>query len=132
MSFEDPRDVPVEIDTISGDEDVNIQFTHEQPDIIVDSSSRFVEHEILGGTTVRQKVGENPDQVEISGVCIQSEANDIDKLKKTNFVELISHRRNLDSAQVVDTNTEPFEPGGAIDDKNQEMLYFFTIQLVEA
>jgi len=132
MSFEDPRDVPVEIDTISGDEDVNIQFTYEQPDIIVDSSSRFVEHEILGGTTVRQKVGENPDQVEISGVCLQSEANQIDKLKKTNFVELISHRRNLDSAQVVDTNTEPFEPGGAIDDKNQEMLYFFTIQLVEA
>ena len=132
MSFEDPRDVPVEIDTISGDEDVNIQFTYEQPDIIVDSSSRFVEHEILGGTTVRQKVGENPDQVEISGVCLQSEANDIDRLKKTNFVELISHRRNLDSAQVVDTNTEPFEPGGAIDDKNREMLYFFTIQLVEA
>lgn len=107
-----------------------ISFKYDQPDISVDTSNRFIEHQPVGGVTVRQKVGEDPAEVNVNGVCTTEEANQIDQLRFEDVVMFTSHRVSSMQVQVASTSTEPFSEGGAVD-RDGEFTHRFSIKLVE-
>jgi len=120
MVFEDERP-----DTIIG----NVELKYEQPSVSVDTGGRFVTHNPIGDVTVRQKIGEEADEISIDGVCTVDEANDIDKLTEQETVNVVSNRWNGE-AQVASTTTRPFTDGGG-QDIDGEYLYTFTVELIE-
>jgi len=106
----------------------DIDLKYEQPNISVSTSARFATHEVIGNVTVRQKLGEDPDELSVEGVCTHEEANQIDQLKDEELVEVVSNRWN-GQAQVASTNTRPIAEGGGRDN-DQEWLHRFTVELV--
>lgn len=106
----------------------NISFKYSQPNVSVSSKARYVEHEVIGDTVVRQKMGNSPDNISIDGVCTAEEANQIDQLTFEEEVTVVSNRWE-GVAQVASTNTDPFDDGGAID-PDGEWTHNFSIELV--
>lgn len=102
------------------------------PDIEVDGSARFAVHEIVGGTTVRQRIGQDPIEIAIDGVCDEDTAAEVDLLRSAELVTVISARlENNVRCQVASTSTAPLSSGGAADMKSGEFLYEYSINLVE-
>lgn len=107
------------------------EFTYNNPDISVQTSGRFVTHEVVGGVTVRQKVGEDPVEISISGACTTEEANFIDNLRTNDVVSLSSHRYDAATAQVASSSTDPFQEGGAVSPRTGKWTHRFSVNLVE-
>ena len=133
-TYEDPRDGGVEIIG----EQTEITFEYEQPNVSVDTNARFIEHEVIGGMTVRQKVGEEPMEINVDGICTRGEARLIDNLYEETTVEFNSYRTGVVIAQVVSTSTDPYDDGGAVavfdnedEDSSSDTIYTFSISLVE-
>lgn len=121
-----------------GDANIDIEFNYEQPNISVDSSARYVDHEIIGGMTVRQRIGEDPKQVSLSGVCTKEEARQIDQLYTLNYARFHSYRTGTLTVQITSASTDPYNDGGAFstnvdsdNDTDIDTLHQFTINLVE-
>ena len=126
------------ITNITTDGDVELGFSeidfspYDNPNINVTSGARFAVHEVIGGTTVRQKIGEEPTEITIQGVCTENVSVQIDLLRRALLVTLLSDRTpNGIRAQVASATTEPLEDGGAADMNRGDFLYEFTINLVE-
>lgn len=112
-----------------------IRFEYTSPAIGVDTSGRFVEHDIIGGSTVRQKIGEDPIEADVSGVCREPNARRLDELRNAKYGTIISNRLpggSLD-VQFASTSTSPLDQGGAvaISDNEGEFLYNFELSVVE-
>ncbi len=143
MSYQDAYDnnhIDFEIDGIEWEDDAvstpnNISFEYEAPAISVDSAGRFVNHEIIGGSTVRQKIGEEPVEVSIKGVCKESTAKQIDNLRNAKYGTIYGNRLTNQSMRVdfASASTSPLEDSGAVGltDDDGEFLYTFTLECVE-
>lgn len=114
------------------------------PTVAIDGSGRFAKHEIIGGATVRQKIGEDPLNISVSGVCEQRNANKIDALRDARTGKMFSSRfpGSTDSdgtnegggsllVQFGSTSTEPITDGGAADFKTGNLLYSYSINAIE-
>ena len=126
------------ITEITTDDDTQLPFgeidfsPYDNPNISVTSGARFAVHEIIGGTTVRQKIGEDPTEVVVQGVCTERVATRVDQLRRAVLVTLLSDRTpNGIRAQVASASTEPLHDGGAADASDGDFLYEFSINLVE-
>jgi hypothetical protein len=110
-----------------------IQFQYTNPAIGIDTGSTFVVHDIIGGATVRQRIGDQPLEISVDGVCTEETAKQIELLRNANSVTLFSDRFNGDSVTVhiASLNTDPLEEGGAGDIKTGEFLYSFSLNCVE-
>jgi len=131
--------------SIDGENLYRIDFDYApNPDIAIDTGGRFVKHEIIGGPVVRQKVGEDPDQYSIDGVCIESTARQVDALKDARFGKIASERipgRRGQPVQFGSPSTEPIAEGGGVDippssvtgipEDNVDFLYTYSINAVE-
>lgn len=132
-TFSDPRSDGVIIEAFGGT-DVTIDFEYEQPDVTVETGTRYTDHEVIGGITVRQKIGEEPMRVDLNGICTRDEARNIDELRNADYVEFDSYRTGTVMMQVEGTETSPYAEGGAVAVNNgsSDMVYEFAIQLTEA
>lgn len=126
------------IDGIEWEDDADeigseIFFSYSQPSVSVDSAGRFVTHEIIGGSTVRQKIGEEPLQISIKGVCRENTTREIDALRDAKYGDIQTDRLNGASitVQFPSISTSPLEDGGAVGMNNEDFLYNFTIECVE-
>lgn len=109
-----------------------IEPEYAAPDIAVDAAGRFVTHEIIGGTTVRQKIGEDPLEIEVNGVCAEGVAATLDGLRNAKQGTLVSKRLNgTIDVQFASISTSPFETGGAVAGETEEFLYEYDISAVE-
>lgn len=116
-------------------------FSYGRPSISVDTSGRFAKHEIIGGSTVRQKIGEDPIEVSISGVCTESRARELDGLRDAKYGTIKSKRLNTETldCHFASVSTSPLEDGGAVSffgrDEGQasqgDFLYTFDLECVE-
>lgn len=111
----------------------NVEFEYKNPAISIDTGGDFVEHNIVGGATVRQRIGDRPLEVDISGVCEEGTANDLDRLRNAEFGTIESSRFPTDSITVhfVSINTSPLKDGGAVKQDSDEFLYTYTLNCVE-
>jgi len=112
----------------------SIEFgKYTNPTIAIDTSGRFAKHEIVGGTTVRQKIGEDPINVSINGVCKPQTAKNIDKLRNAINGKIFSDRLPGGSlvVQFGSTSTEPLDDGGAADIEDGKFLYTFQMNCIE-
>jgi hypothetical protein len=133
--------VSFEIANIEWDEDYDptfsgdIEFEYKSPAISVDTSGRFKTHEIIGGTTVRQKIGDDPIEVSVNGVCKESTAKKLDELRNASYGVILTNRLPNDflRVQFASTSTSPMDDAGAvaISDQQSEFLYNFTLSAVE-
>lgn len=126
-----------EIDTIeesdTGTAPSSISFEYTNPSITIDSGAEFVVHNIVGGAQVRQRIGDNPLEISIDGVCKESTAADLDQLRNAKFGTIYSSRFP-DGAVVVhfvSVGTDPLEDGGAVKQDGEEFLYTYNMQCVE-
>jgi hypothetical protein len=113
------------------------------PTVSIDGAGRFAKHEIIGGATVRQKIGEDPLNISVNGVCEEKTANKIDALRDAKVGRMYSTRLpgSTDSegdddggsmlVQFGSTSTEPITDGGAADFKTGELLYTYSINAIE-
>lgn len=102
------------------------------PAVAVDTSARFAVHEILGGTTLRQKLGEDPREISIQGVCTEDVAQQINQLRRAKLASLNAEAiGEVIRCQVASTSVDPMEPGGAADMDGGDFLYSYSINLVE-
>ena len=111
-----------------------IEFRYAAPSVAVDTSGRFVTHEIIGGSTVRQKVGEEPIEVSVKGVCTEDTAVDIDGLRDAKNGTIYSDRLRGGSldVQFASASTSPLEDGGAVSlSDDDKFLYTFQLECVE-
>lgn len=112
-----------------------ITFEYPNPTVSIDTAGRFAKHEIIGGSTVRQKIGEDPVNVSINGVCKRRTANQIDSLRDAKHGNIISDRLpgSNDSLRVQfgSTSTEPMTDGGSADLRDGKYLYTFQINAIE-
>lgn len=112
-----------------------IEFEYKRPGVSVDVAGRFATHEIIGGDTVRQKIGENPVEVSVSGVVRESTAIQIDNLRDAKFGVIYSGRfpGNAMTVQFASSSTSPLSDGGAVGltDDDAEFLYTFDLECVE-
>lgn len=115
-------------------------FSYARPSMSVDTSGRFATHEIIGGSTVRQKIGEEPIEVSISGVCVEERAKDLDGLRDAKFGTIKSKRLVNDSldCHFASVSTSPLEDGGAVQffdsdglGEQGDFLYSFQLECVE-
>lgn len=122
-------------DDKEGDRPDPITFEYSAPNIGVDSSGRFVEHDIVGGDTVRQKIGEDPVEIDISGVCKEPTARQLDGLRDAKYGDIFSNRLTGGSYTVhfASVSTDPMDDGGAVamTDSRGEFLYNFNLSTVE-
>jgi len=114
----------------------NISFEdYPNPTVSIDTAGRFAKHEIIGGTTVRQKIGEDPINLSINGVCKRRTANQIDALRDAKNGKIISDRLPGGNdglrVQFGSTSTEPMTDGGSADITDGKYLYSFTINVIE-
>ncbi len=129
--------VKQEIEDITGDYEstprASIAFTYSAPAISVDSSARFNTQKIIGGSTVRQKIGEDPLEIKINGVCKESVAIRLDTLRDAKSAILLSNRFSGGSVEVqfASVSTSPLDDGGAVAMTGDEFLYTYTISAVE-
>lgn len=141
MSFQEAyteNHVDFEIAEIEYEDDAEstvdpIEFEYTAPNIGVDSAGRFATHKIVGGATVRQKIGEEPVQVNIEGVCRESVARQLDGLRDAEFGTIYSNRLVGGNLQVHfgSVSTSPLESGGAVAMNDNEFLYTFDLSCVE-
>ena len=131
--FEDPRESGVtEIDGITPE--------YDQPDVSISSQGRYVEHEVIGGMTVRQKVGEEPKQISVTGLCLEDTASDFEDLHREDFITFTHHilggagEAGSMNFQVESVDIDPFSSGGGVATSGDEteMVYQYNITLVEA
>lgn len=122
-------------DERNDDEEYSISFDYPNPTLAIDTAGRFAKHEIIGGSTVRQKIGEDPVNISINGVCKRRTANQIDSLRDAKSGKIFSDRLpgSNDSLRVQfgSTSTEPMEEGGAADLIDGQYLYSFQINAIE-
>jgi len=111
----------------------SIQFEYDAPAISVDSAGRFTSHEIIGGSTVRQKIGEEPLEITVDGVCKEPIAVQLDTLRDAKSGVLLSNRFSGGSVEVqfASVSTPPLEDSGAVAMKDNEFLYNYTISAIE-
>lgn len=127
------------IEEVSTDESTSLPFStidfspYGNPDVSVTSGARYATHEIIGGTTVRQKLGEDPREIEVSGVCTEPVAQQVNQLHKADLCSLNSDvvGGELIRCQIPSTSTKPLESGGSADMDGGEFLYDFNINLIE-
>jgi hypothetical protein len=126
------------LENITTDSDVVLNFNSidfapfGNPTVSVDSAARFAVHEIIGGTTVRQKIGEEPREIDVSGVCTEDVARQINQLNKAKLCSLNSDTLDdIVRCQIASSSTSPLEDGGAADMDEGDFLYTFDISLVE-
>lgn len=103
---------------------------YKQPDISLDSGTKFSTHDVIGGPTVRQKTGEEPREMTINGVCVEDTASKIHDLSRNNLFSVTSSTKSFDFAQLTSASTEPFDQGGAMD-LDGAQLYTYTLNFVE-
>lgn len=84
----------------------DIEFTYSQPHVAVDSANRTKKHKLLSEVAVVQKLGTEPLNLEISGMCTTEEAKAVDNLVVNDKVEVRSHRKSC-AAVVQDSSTSP-------------------------
>lgn len=139
-SINDPYDdfTEFEIDSLEWEDDAtrtpsNIVVAYSQPSVSVDTAGRFVTHEIIGGSTVRQKIGEEPLQISVSGVCKERTARDLDSLRDAKYGDIKTDRLNGASITVhfASTSTSPLDDGGAVGTIEKELLYTYDLECVE-
>ena len=132
--------VEFEIDNIEYEDDARgrpspITFEYAAPAVSVDTSGRFTKHEIIGGSTVRQKVGEDPIEVSISGICKETTARNLDNLRDAKYGVIYSNRLPGGSltVQFASTSTSPMDDAGAValSDQDEEFLYSFDLECIE-
>ena len=132
--------VDFEISGIEYEEDAQgaqpdpIEFEYPAPSIAVDTAGRFATHKIVGGSTVRQKIGEDPVQVNVGGVCTEATARALDGLRDAEFGTIFSNRLVGGSLTVHfgSVSTSPMEDGGAAAlTGDGEFLYQFDLSCVE-
>lgn len=129
-TFEDDRpDVQFKYVGNGRDGDVKVGFKYKQPSISVSTSANYAEHDVFGDVTVRQKLGEKPDEISVEGICTAQEANRVDDLIYEEVVELVSNRWS-GVVQVASTSTNPITEGGG-KDLDSEWVYSFTVECVE-
>lgn len=103
----------------------DIEFTYSQPDVSVDTATRTVKHDTLTDTAVVQKIGRDPRNIEISGMCTTIEAHRVDDLAQFDQVEVRSARFS-GPALIEDTSTSPRK-----EIRYGQHLHDFTINLTE-
>jgi hypothetical protein len=112
-----------------------MEFEYANPTIAIDGAGRFAKHEIIGGTTVRQKIGEDPLNFSINGICKRATANQIDSLRDAKTCVITSNRipdaGSSVKVHIGSTSTEPMEDGGAADLVDGQLLYSFSINAIE-
>lgn len=110
-----------------------IQFEYPNPQISIDTGGVFAKHDIIGGATVRQRIGRQPMQVSIEGVCEQDTANKLEQLRNATQGSIYSNRftNNGLVVQFISVSTDPMEAGGAADIQSGELLYSFSLECVE-
>lgn len=128
------------IDNIQYEDDAEqliptIEFEYTAPAITKDAAGRFAEHEIIGGATVRQKIGEKPIEVSITGVCTEETAKQLDGLRDARYGDIYSQRFIGGSLRVqfVTASTQPLEDTGAValDNDSQQFLYTYDLECTE-
>jgi hypothetical protein len=112
-----------------------VEFDYSAPSITVDTGGRFATHEIVGGPVVRQRIGSEPIEVSITGVCKERIAKQLDRLRTVEYGTLYSNRlpdESLD-VQFITVSTQPLSDGGAVEAKDNlaEFLYTYDIECVE-
>lgn len=128
--FQDDRP-NVKFNYVGGDDngEVYLELKYKQPSVAVKTEGNFATHDVLGDVTVRQKLGESPDEISIEGLCTAEEATKVDKLIYEEVVEIISNRWS-GVVQIASTSTSPISEGGGMD-KDAEWIYSLTIEAVE-
>jgi hypothetical protein len=135
--FYDGNDIQ-DKDTIEFEEEENISINN--PMIAIDSSSRFATHEIIGGGVVRQKIGQDPLEVTINGVCFAETAKKIDALRYATYGRIYSDRfpngvpgenSSFLDVHFASASTEPLVEGDAINIEKKKRLYSYTLNCVE-
>lgn len=137
MSYQDVFDgrTPVVIDEIeyTGSEIAypeTIEFdSYDNPDIDISVSGRFATHEIIGGITVRQKIGRDPVEISVNGVCSEDTAKQIDTLRRATTARFISERKTM-VVQIASASSQPLEKGGAADLDTGDYLYSYNLNLI--
>lgn len=104
-----------------------------RPAISIDNKARFVTHEIIGGTTVRQKIGEEPREASISGVCIEETARELDTLRDAKRANIFCDRFPGGSmtVHIASVSTSPLDDGGAANITQGEIIYNWSMKAVE-
>jgi len=122
-----------EAEALAEELETSILFEYKAPAIAVDTAGRFATHEITGGSTVRQKIGEEPIEVSINGVVKEPTARRLDNLRDAQFGTILSNRLPRGSLQVhfASTSTSPLQDGGAVAMDDDEFLYTFDMSCVE-
>lgn len=112
-----------------------ITFEYTAPAISVDTAGRFATHKIVGGSTVRQKIGEDPINVSVEGVVREPTARELDGLRDAKFGTIFSNRLVGGSltVQFGSISTSPMDTGGAVamTDSEAEFLYEFDLSCIE-
>jgi len=120
--------------TITGRDNAStIVFEYKNPNITVDSSARFVKHDIIGSKTLRQKVGKDPLEISVEGVCYRDTARRIDGLRYAETGTIRADRFDGSSVDVqfASSTTEPLEDGSAVDFTEVNELFSFSLELTE-
>lgn len=135
-SFQDALDF--EITNITGSDtgpvpNGSIEFEYPNPAIGVDTGGNFVTHDIIGGATVRQRIGDQPLEISIGGVATEDTVAELELLRNALAVTLLSDRFSQNSVRVhvVSVSTDPLSDGGAADLRTGEFLYQFSLECVE-
>jgi hypothetical protein len=137
MSYKDtfPNRKSIVIDSIESDDDAvgvpsSIEFApQDNPDINVDTAGQFAKHDIVGGGIVRQKIGYEPYNITVKGVCDEETAKQIDLLRGAKQGTLISDRKTQ-TVQFASMSTQVLSSGGAVDADTGDYLYQYTLNLV--
>lgn len=111
-----------------------IKLEYARPSIGIDNKGRFVTHEIIGGTTVRQKIGEEPREMSITGVIkSDKQAKNLDKLRDAKSAKVSSNRLpgKTMKCQIPSVSTSPISDGGGVMIEDGKFLYNFKMKLVE-
>lgn len=112
---------------------VPIEFEYANPSVGIDTGGNFVKHDIIGGPTVRQKIGTKPLEISVNGVAKESTAQQLELLRNVQSATILSDRFSQDSVtvHVVSVTTDPLEDGGAADLVDADFLYTFSLECVE-
>lgn len=110
-----------------------IDFEYRNPAIGIDTGSNYVKHDIIGGATVRQRIGDKPLDISIGGVCTEGTARQLEQLRNADAATLLSERfpQNSVRVHIASLSTNPMEDGGAADIQSGEFLYSFDLNCVE-
>lgn len=110
-----------------------IEFDYSNPSISVDTGGNFAKHEIIGGATVRQKIGDQPLQISVSGVETEETVKKLELLRNVQNATILSERFSQDAVTVhiISISTDPLEDGGAAKMTTGDLLYTYSLECVE-